>query len=59
VEDMEQPLQGGGIALVCEEGHIKADDVRVQTRVKTTDEKGAAFTLRPSRFSSCINFPSL
>jgi hypothetical protein len=30
IEDTERPLDGGGIALVCEEGHIRVDDVRVQ-----------------------------
>jgi ADP-ribosylglycohydrolase len=30
VEDSEHPLTGGGIALVCEEGQVKAHDVRVQ-----------------------------
>jgi hypothetical protein len=30
VKDAEGPLDGGGIALVCAEGHIKADEVRVQ-----------------------------
>jgi hypothetical protein len=29
VEDTQRPLDGGGIALVCEEGYIKADDVAV------------------------------
>jgi ADP-ribosylglycohydrolase len=29
VEDNERALDGGGIALVCEEGHIKADNVVV------------------------------
>ena len=30
IEDSERPLDGGGIALVCEDGHIVANDVRVQ-----------------------------
>lgn len=30
VQDTERPLDGGGIALICEEGNIKARDVRVQ-----------------------------
>ena len=30
VDDSERPLDGGGIALVCEEGHMFASDVRVQ-----------------------------
>jgi hypothetical protein len=30
VQDVERPLDGGGIALVCEEGNIKARSVRVQ-----------------------------
>ena len=29
VEDLEHPLSGGGIALVCEEGHIGTDQVSV------------------------------
>jgi hypothetical protein len=29
VEDFERPLSGGGIALVCEEGHIGTDEVSV------------------------------
>jgi hypothetical protein len=29
VEDVERPLSGGGIALVCEEGHIGTDEVSV------------------------------
>lgn len=30
VDDSERSLDGGGIALVCEEGHMFASDVRVQ-----------------------------
>jgi hypothetical protein len=29
VEDFERPLSGGGVALVCEEGHIGTDEVSV------------------------------
>ena len=29
VEDFERPLSGGGIALICEEGHIGTDEVSV------------------------------
>lgn len=30
VEDNERPLQGGGVALVCEEGRMATDSVRIQ-----------------------------
>jgi len=30
VEDLDRPLSGGGIALVCEEGRIGTDEVSVE-----------------------------